>query len=43
MKQLLTTTGRVSRSTFWNFFVGVFVLFAILGAVLENAAIPEWA
>ena len=42
MRQLLTTTGRVSRSTFWNFNVGMILLFALLGAILDSGTVPEW-
>jgi uncharacterized membrane protein YhaH (DUF805 family) len=42
MKHLFTTDGRVSRSTFWNFNVGLFLLTGLLGVVLDSTILPEW-
>jgi len=43
MMQILTTKGRISRGAYWDFHVGVFVLFAVLGLLLNREWMPEWA
>jgi uncharacterized membrane protein YhaH (DUF805 family) len=41
IKDLVTTNGRVPRSTFWWFHVGLLVLFLFIGLLSESKAIPE--
>ena len=43
MKQLFTSTGRISRSTFWNYYATAFGIFVFLGLILDLAKPPEWA
>ena len=41
MKDLLTTEGRIPRSTFWKFYVVVYGLILLVGLLSESQAVPE--
>jgi uncharacterized membrane protein YhaH (DUF805 family) len=43
MKKLLTTKGRISRSTFWKFFGCVYGLGLLIGIADDAAPFPDWA
>lgn len=40
MKNLLTTEGRIPRSTFWKFYAVVYGLLALLGFLSEAQSVP---
>lgn len=43
MNNLLTTTGRIPRFTFWKFYVIVYGLLLFIGFLSESKSVPEWA
>jgi len=43
MKNLLTTNGRIPRSTFWKFFGCFYGLCLLVGLISDSASFPEWA
>jgi uncharacterized membrane protein YhaH (DUF805 family) len=42
MKHLFTSDGRISRSTLWFFWIGMFGYFFLLGALERTVALPAW-
>ncbi len=41
MKDLLTTNGRIPRSTFWKFYIVVYGLLLLVGFLSESQSVPE--
>ena len=41
MKNLLTTDGRIPRSTFWKFYAVMYGLLLLVGFLSESQAVPK--
>jgi len=42
MRDLTTTNGRVSRSTFWWFHIFILVVFLFMSFIGRHKVLPEW-
>jgi len=43
VKDLLTTDGRIPRSTYWKFFAFFYAFCIVVGLFGQDPSLPEWA